>query len=182
MLLFAGVVAWAAACGSKKSAGVAELTKADGPVDREAGSGAWEGAKVGAQFYSGDAERTADGGAELRLVGTQRIAMNAHTVLRFAPGKNNSTNLTVEVGGIDVINSGSADLEIGDVHVAPGGKIHITNNQVELVIGKAQFVGADGKSMDLTIGTPICSSLRTPSSRRTFCTVFSTIFCITLAG
>jgi hypothetical protein len=145
-----------AACGGKKKAGLAELTKADGPVDKQEGSAAWAGAPVGTQFALGDAARTADGGAELKLAGTQLVAMNPHTILRFTAGKNNSTNINVELGGIDVINSSSTSLDIGDVKVAPGGKIRITaDKRVELLIGTAQLTGADGKAIDLVIGTPM---------------------------
>ena len=60
-------VACLVACGGHKKPSIAELTKADGPVERQEGSpsAAWVGAAVGAQFYLGDAVRTADGAAEL---------------------------------------------------------------------------------------------------------------------
>ena len=95
------------ACGGKKNGGIAELTKADGPVERQPGVGAWEGASVGAKFYLGDAARTADGAAQITLTGAQVLEMQPHTVLRFGAGKNNATNVIVELGAIDVINASS---------------------------------------------------------------------------
>src|SRR4051812_42079466 len=85
----------ASGCGGKKKTGIAELTSAAGPVEREQGSAAWVGASIGAQFYIGDSVRTADGAAELLLARTQPISMTPHTVLRFESGKDNSANLTV---------------------------------------------------------------------------------------
>ena len=83
VVVLACALASAGAC-SHKVAALAELTKADGPVERQADAqGAWAGAPVGAKFYLGDAVRTADGGAELLLAGAARIAMQPHTVLRF---------------------------------------------------------------------------------------------------
>ena len=111
------------------------------------------GAAVGAQFYLGDAVRTADGGAELKLAGTQLIALNPHTVLRFNTGKNNSADIKVELGAIDIVNSSNISLDFGNVKVAPGGKIRITSGTVELVMGKAQLSGANGKLIDLVVGT-----------------------------
>jgi len=154
LLVFLALVALAWACGGKKKAGIAELTKSDGPVERQEGSGTWAGAPIGTQFMLGDAARTADGAAELKLAGTQLVSMNPHTVLRFAAGKNNSANIKVELGAIDIINSGSVSLDVGDVKVAPGGKIRISAGKVELLIGTAQVTGADGKLIDLVIGTP----------------------------
>src|SRR5262249_49784775 len=134
--------------------GIAELLKADGPVERQAGSGDWAGAPVGTQFFMGDAARTADGGAELKLLGTV-VAMIPHTVLRFGPGKGGSTNIKVELGAIDIVNTGAVALDVGDVHVAPGGKIRITSEKVELLIGTAKITGANGALIDLEIGKPV---------------------------
>ena len=38
-----------------KSHHIAELTKADAPVERQAGTGAWAGADVGTKYFLGDA-------------------------------------------------------------------------------------------------------------------------------
>jgi len=143
------------ACAGKKKAGIAELTKADGPVERQAGIGTWGGVAVGAMFFLGDAARTADASAQITLAGSQVLEMQPHTVLRFGPGKNNATNVKVEVGAVDLINTSQAKLEIGNVIVAPGGKVRITASDVELLIGHAQLQGVElliGKSISIDIG------------------------------
>jgi hypothetical protein len=144
-IAFAVVVACCAwACGGKKQLGIAELTKTDGPVDRQSGgSDAWNAAAIGTQFYLGDAARTADGGAELKLVGTQLIAMTPHTVLRFDAGKGGSANVHVEVGQIDVVNNATVGFDIGNVQIEPGAKVRLTASQVVLLIGKAELAGTE---------------------------------------
>jgi hypothetical protein len=152
-VLFA--IACLCACGSKKSGGIAELTKADGPVERQVGINPWGGAPIGTKFFLGDAARTGDGAAQITLVGSQVIEMNAHTVLRFGLGANSATNIKVEIGAIDVINSSGASLEIGNVKVDPGGKVRITAQDVELLIGHAQTNGNQleiGKPVGLELG------------------------------
>ncbi|HEY0252320.1 MAG TPA: hypothetical protein VGC41_12385, partial [Kofleriaceae bacterium] len=144
------VLAFAFACG-KKHDGIAELTRADGPVERQQGAGAWGGAAVNTKFYLGDAARTADGAAQLTLVGAQVLEMQPHTVLRFGTGPDSATNIKVELGSVEVINTASAGLEIGNVKVAPGAKVRITASNVELLIGNAQL--ANG--VQLEIGKPI---------------------------
>ncbi|HEY3807648.1 MAG TPA: hypothetical protein VGL61_33835 [Kofleriaceae bacterium] len=129
-------------CGGKKQPGIAELTKADGPVEREAGGGSdWTAAKLGEQFYLGDAARTADGGAELKLAGTQLVAMTPHTVLRFEAGKGGAANVHVELGQVDIANNATVGIAIGDVQIQPGAKVRFTASQVELLIGKAELEG-----------------------------------------
>jgi hypothetical protein len=83
LLLLVGVVLVATAACSKKQSALAELTKADGPVDKQQGSQPWGGAPVGTEFFFGDAARTGDGGAQLEVAGGAQIAMQKHTVLRF---------------------------------------------------------------------------------------------------
>ncbi|MEO6774355.1 MAG: hypothetical protein ABI467_15270 [Kofleriaceae bacterium] len=144
----AACLSWA--CGGNKKGGIAELTKADGPVERQPGVGAWQGAPVGTRFYMGDAARTADGTAQITLSGSQVIEMQPHTVLRFGAGNNNATNVIVELGAVDILNASAAGLEIGNVKVAPGGKVRITATDVELLIGHAQIHGSE-----LVIGQPI---------------------------
>jgi hypothetical protein len=149
------VAALVCACGGKKTGVIAELTKVDGPVERQQGVGSWGGAAVGTKFYLGDAARTADGTAQITLATTQVIEMNPHTVLRFGPGANNATNIKVELGAIDIINSSGVSFEIGNVKVDPGGKVRITASNVELLLGKAQFSGAEleiGKPVGLELG------------------------------
>jgi hypothetical protein len=140
LALVVACCAWA--CGGKKQPGIAELTKADGAVERQDHGGTWAGASIGTQFYLGDAARTADGGAELKLVGTQLITMNPHTVLRFG-GSGSAANIVVDVGQIDVANNAAVGIEIGNVQIQPGAKVRLTANQVELLIGKAELQGAE---------------------------------------
>ncbi len=156
LVLFVAIACALGACGGKKKAGIAELTKASGAVERQAGIGAWAGSPVGTRFFLGDAARTADGSAQITLVGSQVLEMQPHTVLRFGPGKNNATNVKVEVGAVDIINSSQISLEIGNVNVAPGGKVRITASDVELLIGRAQLQGIElviGKPVGIEIGT-----------------------------
>jgi hypothetical protein len=143
LLALALVVACCAlACGGKRRAPIAELTKTDGPVERQESGGPWAGASVGTQFFVGDAARTADGPAELKLAGTQLVAMNPHTIVRFDAGVAGAANIHVDLGEIDIINSTNVGIEIGNVKVEPGGKIRLTTNQVELLIGKAELQGS----------------------------------------
>ncbi len=156
LMVVVGVVGMVGACGNKKKAGIAELTNARGPVERQAGIGAWTGAAVHTTFFLGDAARTADGAAQLTLVSSQVLEMQPHTVLRFGPGKTNAeTSVKVEVGAVDIVNNSQLKLEIGNVSVAPGAKVRITANDVELLIGHAQLQGVElviGKPVELEIG------------------------------
>ena len=52
-------------------------------------------------------------GSQITLTGSQVIEMQPHTVLRFGAGRNNATNVVVELGAIDVVNGARAGLEIG---------------------------------------------------------------------
>lgn len=145
-----------AAC-SHKAAALAELTKADGPVERQADArGAWAGASVGTQFYVGDAVRTADGGAELLLGGAARLAMQPHTVLRFVDSSGRA-RIAVDLGAVTLAGSGSYGLAIGDVTLGAKGAVRIAAtaghaNTVELVMGHAELVGAGGTTQELQIG------------------------------
>jgi hypothetical protein len=152
MLLF---IAALAGCKSKPS--IAELKQADGPVERQDADKPWAGAKIGTKFYIGDAARTADGGAQLALAGAAKIAMQPHTVLRFGTGKNNSAQIAVELGAIDLSGAGKYGLDIGDVQLQQNGAVRITAkgkgaSTIELTVGAAQFTGVDGKLLDLQVG------------------------------
>lgn len=153
--LFAGLLVAAGltiGCGRKK-AGLATLTKAEGPVERQR-RGEWVAAAIGSWFYLGDAARTGDGAAELTIAATQLIRMDPHSVLRFAASSNKGANIQVELGAYDVLNTSTVGVEIGSVKIAPGGKVHITANNAELIIGAAQVQSADGALIDLELGTP----------------------------
>ncbi len=141
----------------KKPAAIAELAKADGPVERQQGQGAWMSANVGQKYYLGDAARTADGGAELKLAGTAVIAMDKYTVLRFGPGKGNSAQISVALGAVELRGTGSYGLDVGEIKLADNGAVRVTakgqgKSSIELLVGSAQIASADGQAFDLEIG------------------------------
>src|SRR5690606_31474039 len=142
-----------------KPAAIAKLTKADGPVERQPGDGSWAVASIGTKYYLGDAARTADGGAELELVGVQTIRMDKYTVLRFG-GEAGSAKIAVELGAIELRGTGNFGLDIGDVKLADNGAVRVTakgqgKSTVELLVGAAQIERASGEMLDLEIGQVI---------------------------
>ncbi len=145
------------ACGSKH--GIAELKKADGPVERQEAQAAWKGIEVGAQFYLGDAARTADGGALLDITGAV-IAMQPHTILRFG-GSSDATKISVELGAVDLTGNGNYGLDIGDVKLSKNGTLRITAHgkgqaeTAELTVGEAQLIKPGGQAIDLIVGDAI---------------------------
>jgi hypothetical protein len=143
----------------KKPAYIAELIKADGPVERQEGSAEWGGASVGTKFYLGDAARTADQGAELKLGGAALIKMGRYTVLRFG-GKGGSAKIAVELGEIELSGAGDFGLDLGDVKLAKDGAVRITakgegQSTIELLVGTAQLAGLDGNVIELELGKAI---------------------------
>src|SRR5262249_3873249 len=138
---------------------IAELVKADGPVERQQGDAAWRGAPVGTEFFLSDAARTADGGAQLRLARTAQIAMQQHTVLRFGT-KGNSTKLAVDLGAIDLSGAaGNYALDVGEVKLAQNGAIRIPAkgehaSSIELLVGAAT-VTSNGEVVELQVGRVI---------------------------
>jgi hypothetical protein len=152
---YVGLLVLAAVACSKKPPAIAELKKADGPVEKQTGEAEWGGASVGTKFFIGDAARTADGGAQLEVAGGAQIAMQPHTILRFG-GKQGNSKIAVELGAIDLTGTGSYGLDVGDVRLSKG-TLRITakskgQSTVELVIGDAQVSDVNGKSIDLVIG------------------------------
>lgn len=150
-----------AACGDKRTA-IAELEKADGPVEREAKGGAWTPASIGTKFYVGDAARTADSTAQLVVLGGAQIAMQTHTILRFG-GSDGNSKISVELGAIDLTGTGSYGLDVGDVRLSKGS-VRITakaegESSVELIIGEAQVSRLNGDILDLEIGSVIDLSI-----------------------
>ena len=147
-----------AACGGGKH-GIAELKKADGPIDRQEEQGPWKGAEIGAQFYLGDAARTADGGAQLAISGAM-IAMQPHTILRFG-GTGDQSKISVELGAIDLTGNGNYGLDIGDVKLSKNGTVRITSHgkgqaeTAELTVGEAQLIKPGGQAIDLIIGDAV---------------------------
>jgi hypothetical protein len=148
-------------CGCKpKPKPIAELTKTDGPVERQEGQGPWTTSYVGQKYFIGDAARTADGAAELKLVGVQLIKMEKYTVLRFGGGKGNSAKISVELGAIVLRGGGNYGLDVGDVKLGSTGEVRITakgsgKSGVELLIGEAQVENTSGQTFDLEIGKMI---------------------------
>lgn len=149
------VVALSLGCKDKATA-IAELKQADGPVERQQGEEPWVLAEIGAKYYLGDAARTADGGAELELVGVQTIRMEKYTVLRFG-GAKGSAKIAVELGAIELRGTGNFGLDVGDVKLANNGAVRVTakgqgKSTVELLVGAAQIQSASGETLDLEIG------------------------------
>jgi hypothetical protein len=140
----------------KKSAAIAELVKAAGPVDRQHEDAQWKGVQVGAEFFIGDAARTGDGTAQLTILGGAQIAMQPHTVLRFG-GKAGSKKIAVELGAIDLIGTGNYTLDVGDVNLKKNGAVRITAKgngeaSIELTLGEAQVTTVQGSTIDLVVG------------------------------
>jgi hypothetical protein len=140
-----------------KSSHIAELTKAEAPVERQAGTGAWAGADVGTKYFLGDAARTADGAAELKLVGNAIIKMNPYTVLRFGDAGKGAAKIGVELGAIELRGGGSYGLDVGDVKLQNDGAVRITargqgKSSIELLVGAAQISSVDGSMVNLEIG------------------------------
>lgn len=154
------------ACGNKKRA-IAELKKADGPVERQVGTGPWGAAKIGTKYFLDDAARTADGGAQLEVVGNALIAMQPHTILRFG-GTDAGSKIAVELGTIELTGTGSYGFDLGDVRLSRNGTVRITANpggpaKVELTIGEAQVSTVGGQTIDLVVGNAVEIGLETVS-------------------
>jgi hypothetical protein len=153
------LVLFVLACGSKDQA-IAELVKHDGPVDRRKGEDDWRPAGIGTQYFLGDAARTADGAAELKIAsGGAQIAMQPHTILRFG-GAGAGKQIAVELGAIALTGTGSYELDIGEVKLSRNGTIRVTAkpdgaSTLELTIGEAQVATVGGNTVELEIGKRI---------------------------
>lgn len=150
------VVLAAASCGGKKGNAIAELKKADGPIERQQGEGAWGAVKVGQLYYIGDAARTAEAPAELQITGGGAlITMQPHTVLRFG-GKEGNSKIAVELGAIDLSGSGLVGLEVGDVRLK-SGRVRVTAKgegaSLSLEMGDATVSTLEGETFDMVIGS-----------------------------
>ncbi len=155
-LVVAVVALLAAACGGKKDNPIAELKKADGPIERQQGAGAWTGVKVGQLYYIGDAARTADAPAELQITGGGAlITMQPHTVLRFG-GKEGAGKIDVELGAIDLSGNGVVGLDVGDVRLR-SGRVRVTSTgngaTLSLEMGDASVSNLRGETFDMVIGS-----------------------------
>lgn len=158
-VILPAVVVLAGACG-KKPTPIAELTKAEGAVERQAAGAAWAAAAIGTRFYLGDAAQTADKAADLEIVGgNAHIAMRPHTILRFG-GTPGAAKISVESGAIDLSGTGSYALDFGDVRLSRNGTIRVTStgpgkSSVELTVGEAQVSTIGGDTLDLVIGKSV---------------------------
>jgi hypothetical protein len=158
-LILIALVVVGAGCG-KKPTPIAELTKAEGAVERQASGGAWAAAAISTRFFLGDAAQTADKPAELAIVGgNAHIAMRAHTILRFG-GKPGAAKISVEAGAIDLSGTGSYTLDFGDVRLSRNGTIRVTStgpgkNTVELTVGEAQVSTLAGDTIDLVLNQSV---------------------------
>lgn len=147
----------AGAC-SKKTAAIAELTKAAGPVERQEGRAAWSAAEVGTRYFLGDAARTQQSTATLLIGGAAELAMRDHTIVRFGGGPGES-KLVVELGQVELSGAGHYALDLGDVTLGRDGKVRIAaptpgHTVVELTLGSGQ-VTAGGHTYELTLGNPV---------------------------
>ena len=158
-VILIALVVIAGACG-KKATPIAELTKAEGAVERQAAGDAWAAAAIGTRFYLGDAAQTADKAADLVIVGgNAHIAMRPHTILRFG-GTPGAAKISVESGAIDLSGTGSYTLDFGDVRLSRNGTIRVTStgpgkSSVELTVGEAQVSTLGGDTLDLVIGKSV---------------------------
>lgn len=156
LALGVAVVACLVACGGKKGNAIAELKKADGPIERQQGEGAWAAVNVGQLYYIGDAARTADAGAELQITGGgASITMQPHTVLRFG-GNEGTSKIAVELGAIDLSGSGLVGLDVGDVQLKSGRVRVIAKGdgaQLSLEMGDASVSNLQGETFDMVIGS-----------------------------
>jgi hypothetical protein len=150
-----------ALCACPKDASpIAELTDAKGPVERQDGGEPWRPAKLGTQYFLGDAARTWDGGATLAVAGgAAKIMMQRQTVLRFGgvPGQN---RISVELGVIALTGTGDYSLDVGDVKLSPNATVQIAargagRTTFELQVGEATVATRTGQTFDLEIGKAV---------------------------
>jgi hypothetical protein len=129
-------------------------------VERQDKTEAWQPAKIGTQYFIGDAAKTGDGSGTTAtlVVGGPRgahILMKKNTVLRFS-GTGGKNKISVEDGEIEL--SSSYSLDFGDVDLSRGGKAQITANNgrasVELTTGEGKVVGLTGV-VNLRIGEAV---------------------------
>lgn len=159
LIALSALVVAGAACGKKRTP-IAELTKAEGAVERQGSGDTWAAAAIGTRFFLGDAAQTADKAAELAIVGgNAHISMRPHTILRFG-GKPGAAKISVESGAIDLSGTGSYTLDFGDVRLSRNGTIRVTStgpgkNTIELTVGEAQVSTLGGDTIDLVLNKSV---------------------------
>ncbi|HRC56788.1 MAG TPA: hypothetical protein PKU97_12735, partial [Kofleriaceae bacterium] len=127
-------------------------------VERATGADDWRQAKLGTKFFLGDAARTGDATAQLRLGDASRLAMEPHTILRF--GRRGDTaveqQLLVELGSIELVGSGAYQFDIGEISVERNGGVRISaaddGSRVELLVGQASIRTGSGAAQPLQPG------------------------------
>lgn len=147
-----------------KAAPLAELVQVSGPVEqveRASGDSAWVPARLGDTFVLGDAVRTKETRAQLRLGDASRLELEPHTLLRFGRkgGGAASQQLLVETGAIELAGSGEYQLDLGEISVERDGGVRIsagdTGNRVELLVGRAAIRTAAGQLQPLERGVAL---------------------------
>ncbi len=154
-LLLTGVTVLAVASCGKDPATIATLRRADGPIDKQIGTGPWTPASPGTKFHFGDGALTGDGAAALELLGGAELAMQPHTRLRFG-GTAGGGKISVEVGSIELAGTGAYGLALGEVTLSRGrvriGASGSGDNTVELLMGDATITSTTGTTLELTLG------------------------------
>ena len=93
---------------------LATVTRTTGAIESQEGSARWREARVGTELFDGDAVRTSDSLAELRVTGANAVVkMDRYSVLRFG-GTSKAGKLQVELGAIELVGSGHYALDVGD--------------------------------------------------------------------
>ncbi|MEZ4360931.1 MAG: hypothetical protein R3B48_12180 [Kofleriaceae bacterium] len=141
---------------------LAELVQVqrDGLVERAEGVADWRSAPLGTRFYLGDAARTHDAPAQLRIGEAAHLDMQAHTVLRFGrrgeSARAGEQELVVELGAIELVGEGSYQFDIGELEVARSGGVRVSaggrGSKVELMIGEASLRARGGEATALRAG------------------------------
>ncbi|HEX3762678.1 MAG TPA: hypothetical protein VHW23_28475, partial [Kofleriaceae bacterium] len=142
---------------------VAELSEADGEVQRQEGTaGKWQPAGVHTQYFLRDAAHVETGRAVVDLIGAHaRIAMRGGTTVRFngAPGK---LSLSVEAGQIGLTGDGSYQVDLGTVSL---GTVNLSNGTIQInpkTDGVASLELTGGKGQVATPGATVVLELNKP--------------------
>jgi hypothetical protein len=166
LLLVALLCAGACRSGCGRSAALAQLEKAEGTVDRDhaAKLQVWTRAPIGAEFFEGDAIRTAiRASAVVRLDDGSRAALQAETIVRFLSTKPGSGEHGLDVvAGEAVIEVGSDGMKlrtsVGLASLDSNTRIRLAKTtrgvRYEVLVGKARVDTTNGPR-ELTRGSSI---------------------------
>jgi hypothetical protein len=141
---------------------IATLIQTSSGTDKQQGEAAWAAAAVGATFFRGDAVRTADGIALLKLNQTASLRVQPHSLIRFGERDGRSA-IDVQLGEATLEGSGgSYQLGAGGVALDGQSSVRITagdgGSTLELVLGKATL-DQNGSVTALEQGRPIVLGL-----------------------